>query len=46
MSKFLIKGGNELRGEISVSGAKNNAQIILPATILSEEAVTIKNLPY
>lgn len=45
MSKFLITGGKELKGEISVSGAKNNAQIILPASILSEEAVTIKNLP-
>jgi len=45
MSKFLITGGNELKGEISVFGAKNNAQIILPATILSEETVIVKNLP-
>lgn len=45
MAKFLIKGGNELKGEITVSGAKNNAQIILPATILSEEETIIKNVP-
>lgn len=45
MSKFLITGGHELKGEISVSGAKNNAQIILPATILSEGAVIVKNVP-
>ena len=45
MAKFIITGGKELKGEIKVSGAKNNAQIMLPAALLSEELTTIKNLP-
>jgi UDP-N-acetylglucosamine 1-carboxyvinyltransferase len=45
MSKFIITGGNKLRGEISVGGAKNAALKIIPATILSEETITINNLP-
>lgn len=45
MAKFIITGGKELKGEISVSGAKNNAQIILPAALLSEEEILIKNVP-
>lgn len=45
MAKFIITGGKELKGEIRVSGAKNNAQIILPAALLSKETTTIKNLP-
>lgn len=45
MAKFIITGGKELKGEISVSGAKNNAQIILPATLLTEEEVLISNVP-
>jgi len=45
MSKFIIKGGKSLAGEISVGGAKNNAQIMLPTSILSKETITITNLP-
>ena len=45
MAKFIINGGNELKGEISVSGAKNNAQIMLPAALLSAEEMTLKNIP-
>lgn len=45
MAKFLITGGNELKGEIIVSGAKNNAQIMLPASLLSEEEMTLTNIP-
>ncbi len=45
MGKFIIKGGNELKGEISVSGAKNNAQIMFPVALLSEETMILKNVP-
>lgn len=45
MPKFIITGGNALSGEIAVGGAKNNAQIMLPVSLLSTEAMTIKNLP-
>ncbi len=37
MSKFIIKGQNKLKGEISVKGAKNNALKIIPAALLTEE---------
>lgn len=43
--KFIIQGQNKLSGEIKVSGAKNAALKILPATLLTDEPVTIKNLP-
>ena len=45
MSKFIIKGGETLAGNISVSGAKNSALKIIPAALLSAETITIKNLP-
>ena len=45
MSKFIISGGQKLSGEISVKGAKNAALKIIPAAILSEETITIHNLP-
>ncbi len=45
MPKFIINGGNKLSGEIDVKGAKNSALKIIPATILSEETITITNLP-
>jgi UDP-N-acetylglucosamine 1-carboxyvinyltransferase len=45
MSKFIIQGQNPLSGEIEVKGAKNSALKIIPASILSEETITIKNLP-
>jgi UDP-N-acetylglucosamine 1-carboxyvinyltransferase len=46
MEKLLIKGGASLRGEISCSGAKNAALPMIAATILSDENVNLKNLPY
>ena len=46
MEKLLIKGGNQLRGKISCSGAKNAALPILAASILSDEKLLLKNLPY
>ncbi|MDA3802319.1 MAG: UDP-N-acetylglucosamine 1-carboxyvinyltransferase [Patescibacteria group bacterium] len=45
MSKFIIKGNKKLKGEISVSGAKNNAQIMMPASILSSNEMILKNMP-
>jgi len=45
MPKFIIKGGNKLKGEIAVKGAKNFALKIIPAALLSEETITINNLP-
>ena len=45
MSKFIIKGGNKLSGEIEVKGAKNLALKIIPASLLSKDTITIANLP-
>ncbi|MBR6790618.1 MAG: UDP-N-acetylglucosamine 1-carboxyvinyltransferase [Oscillospiraceae bacterium] len=45
MEKYVIKGGNRLQGEVSISGAKNAAVAILPAALLSDEPVTIENIP-
>ncbi|MDD6032663.1 MAG: UDP-N-acetylglucosamine 1-carboxyvinyltransferase [Oscillospiraceae bacterium] len=45
MEKYVIKGGNQLQGEVSISGAKNAAVAILPAALLSDEPVIIENIP-
>ena len=46
MEKLLIKGGNPLSGRIECSGAKNAALPMIASTILCEEEVILKNLPY
>ena len=46
MEKLLIKGGNKLSGTITCAGAKNAALPMIASTILSDEKVTLKNLPY
>ena len=46
MEKLLIKGGNSLKGKISCSGAKNAALPMIASTILCDEKVTLRNLPY
>ena len=46
MEKLLIRGGNKLSGKINCSGAKNAALPMIAATILSDENITLKNLPY
>jgi len=46
MEKLLIKGGNTLNGKIQCSGAKNAALPMIAATILCDEKITLKNLPY
>ena len=43
--RMLITGGNPLQGEIRVSGGKNTAVAVIPATLLSSEPCTIENLP-
>lgn len=43
--QYLIKGGTPLRGEVEISGAKNAALGILAAAIMTDETVTIENLP-
>ncbi len=45
MSKFIIQGGAKLKGEIDVKGAKNNALKAIPATLLTNKRVVLKNLP-
>lgn len=45
LEKLVIKGGNRLMGEVSISGAKNAAVAIIPAVILCDEPCTIENIP-
>ena len=45
MDKFQIKGPCKIKGEVEISGAKNSALVLLAATLLFDEAVTLKNLP-
>jgi UDP-N-acetylglucosamine 1-carboxyvinyltransferase len=45
MNSFVIEGGHRLNGEITVAGNKNAALPMLAATLLSEEAVTLSNVP-
>jgi len=45
MIKYIVKGGNRLSGEIEISGAKNAAVAIIPATLMVEGVCRIENLP-
>ena len=45
MASFVIEGGHRLQGEILPQGAKNEVLQILCATLLTDEAVTISNVP-
>lgn len=45
MDKYVIKGGNRLLGSVDISGAKNAAVAILPATLLCDESCIIENVP-
>ena len=44
-NQYIIKGGTPLRGEVTISGAKNAALGILAAAIMTDETVLIDNLP-
>ena len=45
MSKYVINGGNRLTGEVKISGAKNATVGILAAAIMTDDDVTIDNIP-
>jgi UDP-N-acetylglucosamine 1-carboxyvinyltransferase len=45
MAKLLIEGGNRLRGKVNISGFKNAALAIIPATILTGSVCVVENLP-
>ena len=45
MEQYIIKGGHPLVGEVEIGGAKNAALAILAAAVMSDETVTIDNLP-
>ncbi len=45
MEKFVINGGIPLRGEVTVSGAKNAALAVIPAAILSQDICRLENVP-
>ncbi len=45
MNQYLIQGGKALAGEVTIGGAKNAALGILAAAIMTDEEVTIENLP-
>ncbi|CAH2713955.1 UDP-N-acetylglucosamine 1-carboxyvinyltransferase 2 [Neobacillus rhizosphaerae] len=45
MEKLKIAGGYPLKGTVRISGAKNSAVALIPATILAESPVTIEGLP-
>ena len=45
MDKFLIKGGKPLRGTVAISGAKNSALPAMAASLLTDERVSLHNIP-
>ena len=45
MEQYIIKGGTPLVGEVEIGGAKNAALAILAAAVMTDETVTIDNLP-
>lgn len=45
MDKLVIRGGRRLEGTIPISGAKNAALTLIPCALLTDEPVTLRNLP-
>lgn len=45
MDKFIIQGGHQLRGSITVHGAKNHALKMFAASLLSDQPLTLRNVP-
>lgn len=45
MDKFIIQGNTKLKGEVKISGAKNAAVAIIPATLLVDGITTLENVP-
>ena len=46
MDKLIITGGKQLKGDVRISGAKNAALPILMASLLTDDRVTVKNVPH
>ncbi len=45
MDSIIVKGGTELHGAIPIAGAKNACLALMPATLLTEETLTLTNAP-
>ena len=45
MDSIVVKGGGALSGQIPIAGAKNACLTLMPATLLSEEPLTLTNAP-
>jgi UDP-N-acetylglucosamine 1-carboxyvinyltransferase len=45
MDQIIVRGGAELRGQIPIAGAKNACLTLMPATLLSDEPLTLTNAP-
>ena len=45
MEHYIVKGGNSLSGEVEIAGAKNAALAILAASIMTNDTVTVENVP-
>ena len=45
MARFIVEGGHELRGDITPAGNKNAALPLIAASLLTDEPVTLRNLP-
>ncbi|MFN3288021.1 MAG: UDP-N-acetylglucosamine 1-carboxyvinyltransferase, partial [Sphingomonadaceae bacterium] len=45
MDQIVIRGGRPLAGTIRISGAKNAALALMPASLLTDEPLTLRNLP-
>ena len=45
MDRILIRGGRVLSGSIPISGAKNAALTLMPCALLTDEPLTLRNLP-
>ena len=45
MDKIIIRGGKRLSGSLTISGAKNAALTLLPCALLTDEPLTLRNLP-
>ena len=45
MDSIIVKGGARLSGQIPIAGAKNAALALMPATLLSDEPLTLTNAP-
>ncbi|MDF2605175.1 UDP-N-acetylglucosamine 1-carboxyvinyltransferase [Sphingomonas sp. ABOLG] len=45
MDRILIRGGNRLSGKLPISGAKNAALTLMPCALLTDQPLTLRNLP-